>query len=358
MGVVADRETPFDGVLVLSSLNEPCTGWVTRELEAQGVSFLLLNFEEALLSFRWSVSLDPLVPGTSMSLRRSNEPFSSFAPRSVWWRRWGHPIFPSTFDETSAAFAFGEVSSVVHALPEVFPSAKWVNAPTDERRASSKVYQLQLARQLGFKIPRTLVSSDADAVRRFKADVGRVIFKPASGYQPPIRRFNRAAQEKHADRHELELGFGKHGEIDLVFTQELTDERIALLEDIRWAPAIFQERIEKAADIRVTIVGTAVYSCRIFSQERAETVTDFRVMNLTGMLRHELVALPPSVENRLLAFMREVNLVFGCFDLIELPDGDYCFLEVNPAGQWLWVEQLTGAPISKAVARQLMDPVA
>ena len=35
-----------------------------------------------------------------------------------------------------------------------------------------------------------------------------------------------------------------------------------------------------------------------------------------------------------------MGLYFGAFDFILDPDGRYVFLEMNPFGQWVWIEQL------------------
>ncbi len=352
---------PDDGdVLIFSSLGEPCTQWVTRELEKSGCEYRLVNFEEALLNNVWSIEINDASDAATYISRLTDDGYRDSdkprRPRSVWMRRWGHPIYPAAFDELSVAFSFGEITSVVSALPEVLTRARWVNDQRSERRATNKVFQLTLARSLGFEIPRTLVTSDPDRVRAFAATVPRVIFKPVSGYHPNIRTFNGAAHSKlepNADG--IDLGYGRKSGGYLVFTQELTPERMDLLETVRWAPAIFQERISKRSDIRVTIVGHRIFACRILSQSRSDTETDFRMMNLSGVLRHEEMKLPDLVERRVRSLMSALGLTFGCMDLIETEDGGYCFLEVNPAGQWLWIEQLTGAPISRAIADELIE---
>jgi hypothetical protein len=38
------------------------------------------------------------------------------------------------------------------------------------------------------------------------------------------------------------------------------------------------------------------------------------------------------------------------------PDGKYVFFEINPNGQYLWIEDITKAPISEAIADLLIDP--
>jgi glutathione synthase/RimK-type ligase-like ATP-grasp enzyme len=269
-------------------------------------------------------------------------------------RRWGYPAFPSSFDEFSTAFAFNEISSVVASLPDVLGTARWVNNQVSERSASNKILQLNVARQLGFLIPPTLITTDEAKVREFMDQVGRVIFKPVSGFQSQFRKFNASAHEKLGSNSEgIELSFGSKAENRIVFTQELTSDKLDLIEAIRWSPAIFQKRIDKKADIRVTVVGNRIFSCSIDSQSHPETETDFRMMNISGLLPHAIIGLPRKLESNILSLMRNLGLTFGCLDFIQTKDDEFYFLEVNPAGQWLWIEQVTGAPISSAIAEEL-----
>ena len=57
-------------------------------------------------------------------------------------------------------------------------------------------------------------------------------------------------------------------------------------------------------------------------------------------------------------YLAHLGLNFGCFDFIVTPSGDYVFLECNPNGQWLWVEDATGLKISEAIADFLSSPEA
>jgi len=54
--------------------------------------------------------------------------------------------------------------------------------------------------------------------------------------------------------------------------------------------------------------------------------------------------------------VEKLGLVFGCIDMIVTPRGEFIFLEINPNGQWLWIEELTGLPISEAIANTLANP--
>ena len=63
-----------------------------------------------------------------------------------------------------------------------------------------------------------------------------------------------------------------------------------------------------------------------------------------------MVSLPPEIETALKTMLTQYGLRFGAFDMIVTPDGEYVFLELNPNGQWLWIETITGAPMSRAIA--------
>jgi glutathione synthase/RimK-type ligase-like ATP-grasp enzyme len=73
-----------------------------------------------------------------------------------------------------------------------------------------------------------------------------------------------------------------------------------------------------------------------------------------GNARIEAVTLPPEVEERLRVLMRRMGLVYGAVDMRLKPDGTHVFLEINPAGQFLYVEVASGLPITAAMAAALV----
>ena len=54
--------------------------------------------------------------------------------------------------------------------------------------------------------------------------------------------------------------------------------------------------------------------------------------------------------------MTSLRLAYGAIDLRRTPEGDYVFLEINPAGQWIFVEEKTGQPMTDAMAKLLAAP--
>jgi glutathione synthase/RimK-type ligase-like ATP-grasp enzyme len=143
----------------------------------------------------------------------------------------------------------------------------------------------------------------------------------------------------------IEVAEGRFG----IYTRRLTPRDIELLETAIPCPIIVQREIPKEFDIRATVVGRKVFAVAIDSQTDPEAKIDWRRTENPD-LPHQIHKLPGRMENLLITLTHELGLSFAAIDLILSPDGEYFFLEVNPSGQWLWVEDKTGLPISDAVA--------
>jgi glutathione synthase/RimK-type ligase-like ATP-grasp enzyme len=251
---------------------------------------------------------------------------SHHAFTAVWWRR-----KPTKRQLDDPAFADREWVHALEPLTELLAGARWVNPRRAELTFRYKPTQLQLAHRCGFRVPRTLVTNDPHEVRAFVASCGgTAIYKCLSWYIVGDRfLFTNVIHQNDLDAYE---------------------ESIAL------APGIYQPLIKKSYELRVTIVGDAVFAARIDSQDGDDTRIDWR-RNIPS-LSHSAVRLPADVHEMLLRFHAESGLVAGAYDLIVTPEGEHVFLEVNPAGQWLWIEHETGLPISESMASALLgDPI-
>lgn len=240
--------------------------------------------------------------------------------RSLWWRRpqafglpdQGMPPHARHFAMTEAATAFQGMWQASEAL--------WVNDIVRDAAAAHKPWQLELARQIGLAIPDTLISNEPDRVRAFWSEhQGDIIYKPF-------------LQTYHSWRE----------------TRRLKPEELPLLDSVRLAPVIFQKLVPGAADLRVTVIGSEIFPAAV-DLRKMEYKLDVR-LNQQAYEKH---ALPIEVQERLLVLMRRLGLEYGAIDLRLTPDGQYVFFEVNPAGQFLFVERACGHPISAALATHL-----
>ena len=252
---------------------------------------------------------------------------------SIWYRR---PRLASLrgrgLKQDGLDFARDEWRAFIDNSYELLDRPLWVSKPSALRRAANKPLQLQLAAQLGFRIPRTLVTNDPTAARLFIDEcAGRVVTKATgSGWF-----------------------YATNGaDATYILTNQLTSNDMQDLGAVEVSPVTFQEEIAKAFEVRVNIVGEQCLPIRIESQRSPLSRIDWRRYDVanTPYLPFEL---PAEVERRCLLLCQALGLQFGALDLICQPDGEFVFLEVNGNGQFLWAEELSGVPVSDGIARLL-----
>jgi hypothetical protein len=253
--------------------------------------------------------------------------------RSIWWWRKETTTALAHADDFAADFITREFRSLLESLEWLLRGARWPIRPTAVRRASLKCHQLALAQELGFRIPTTVVTNDAQSVLSYVgADPSRfpagIVYKPLTWYVGLPDRF--------------------------LYTEVVTLEELASSSaSISVAPCQFQEYVKKSYEVRATVVGHDVFAVRIDSQSRDDTRLDWR--RNQHDVPYKCCELPSDTIDRLHRFLRECGLVYGAFDLVVSEDGDLTFLELNPMGQWLWLENRLNIDISAAVSRLLVE---
>lgn len=241
---------------------------------------------------------------------------------AVWYRRIRPLGLDSGLtDETAQLFAWSESTE---AILGVWYSMDcfWMNAPIADEVALRKIYQLRVARRSGLSVPETLVTNSPDEARAFveKHGVGNVIRKA-------FRNIPQAPRE----------------------TTLVGPAEMALMDTVKYAPVIFQSFVPAELDLRVTVVDNDIFATAIASDEY-HTV-DYRSGIETATFRP--YTLPDQVADNLLALMDQMNLRFGAIDFRVTSGGEHVFLEVNPAGEFLFVSERTGQPIPAAIAAAL-----
>ena len=244
--------------------------------------------------------------------------------RSVWWRRPGtFRIDAAVTDHKVRQFCVRECSALFRGTLDA-TDVPIVNDPTAQDVAARKPVQLRMAQRVGLTIPKTLMSNDPDEVRSFwEALDGHCIYKAFT-----------APSEQLAE------------------TRTLAPEDLKHLVQLRHAPMILQEKIEKGLDVRVNVFGESVFAASV-TINRPEANLDWR-LDLTSTWQEH--GLPDGVAKQLTQLLRQLGLQYGCIDLRQRPDGAYVFLEVNPAGQFLFIEVETGQPLARALAELLVRP--
>jgi len=251
--------------------------------------------------------------------------------RSVWFRRsLSHKINPDLQEKGIIEFAKKEAQNSLIWLCKILP-CRWINNPIQMQYIKQKSYQLKIASELGFKIPKSLITNDPnDVISFFKECKGQVAIKPLS---PPA----------------VATDDGVCG----LYTHKLKKEDLLHINFVKYAPCFLQEYIHKKNELRITVVGDKTFSCEIGSQTREDAKYDWRSSSEVLSLPHKIIKVPNEIEKKCLNLTKRLGILFGAIDIIKTPNNQYVFLEINPNGQWLWIEELTGAKISSAIAELL-----
>jgi hypothetical protein len=349
-------------LLILSSLFEPNVNHVIRLLEERGARWYRFNTESFPLLCQGRIEFfGDDRPHFRLSL--DGTVLDSRQVEAVWYRRQSDPVLPEGLPDEDREFARVECLGYLSTLYHCLDHCRWVNPWQAERQTSDKTEQLAKARSVGLAVPETLVTNDPQAVREFfERWDGRVIFKPLVGLitgRPPD--FSTQLKAAFEDQFAFPPAFGPDPadkDRRVVFTQVLTRDKLDELESLAACPAIFQQYVEKQVELRITIVGKEVFAAAIYSQEQPETRVDFRRWALLPPekdIKHTVFDLPEIIRTKLLALMDRLGLVFGCVDMILTPAGEYNFLEVNPSGQWGWIESKTRMPIMSTLVDLLLS---
>ena len=255
---------------------------------------------------------------------------------AIWERRPEIPSelpFVSELEEVNKhniEEAHGFLSFIRYYLKDVYS----IGSIVEDRPASSKMLQLSIAHQLGMRIPNTCFSNEKEPIAHLAKQHKCLSLKPISNSSVFL-----------------------NGEEEYVFYSQkvMSEDLLQQTEEAFTQTVSFvQNYVEKAYELRITVINQDVIACKLDSQIQDDNKgkIDWR-QGYDYNLKHEIVELPENIRQFCLAFLQRMKLNFGCFDFIVTPEGEYVFLECNPNGQWLWIELETGYDISKIMARNL-----
>jgi glutathione synthase/RimK-type ligase-like ATP-grasp enzyme len=265
--------------------------------------------------------------------------------QAAWlWRSWRPqrllPHFRSLYEQRHAWsffenewLAFYKGFSLLLAQHGIF----CVNPPPFNSAYEEKIGQLFAAAQVGLTIPDSLYTARLQPARTFSAQhADDIVYKPFRAYLQVIEP--RGDEPARAVR---------------LLTNRVQPRDLEEPAGFVPTPGIFQPYIPKTLELRIVVVGNALFACAIHSQQSDLSRDDWRRYDFVNT-PYEPFELPGEIADRIRALMDRLGLVFGSVDMVLTPDGEYVFLEVNPNGQFDFVANLTGMPIYEHLAAMLL----
>jgi glutathione synthase/RimK-type ligase-like ATP-grasp enzyme len=307
-------------ILIITHKEDFTADFIIEKLNSRGISYFRLNCED--------IDKETYCFENTKQFSFDINGITSFD--SVWFRRPKLPELEAN-NEAEKLYLLNDYDSLLENIYLLIDSKKWLSHPKDVYQAENKLLQLKIAQNIGFLIPDTLITNSHKKLEQFIAThQNDVIIKPI--------RQGRILQKE---------GF------KTIFTNKIDDAKIKSINEFDLTPSIFQEYISKEYEIRVTVVGNKVFSAKVNSQSTDETKIDWRKEKIP----FEKYDLPKSVSNKCVEITKTLNLSFGAIDLIKNQQGDYVFLEINPNGQWAWLETEAELKISDEIINFLTTTI-
>lgn len=309
---------------------------VIEHLNARNQPVFRLNTEALLTDYEFNWWCDE--KGTDFRIKNVHNGLEVYGHdiHSVWERR---PTLPTELmyrncaeiDKHNLEEVGGFLSFLLYYISNKFS----IGHHLYDRSAASKMLQLKIAQTLGMNVPTTCFSNRKADIISFAQKYEYITLKPI-------------------EVDNLWLG----GEDEYVFyTQKVKSSLLSEQPEEAFSQTVsyVQNYIEKAFELRITVVCDKCFGCKIDSQIMDEDKgrVDWRQGYDYG-LKHEVFDLPDYVQDFCRKFLSKMHLNFGCFDFIVTTENEYVFLECNPNGQWLWIEHQTGIKISEAIAEALI----
>ena len=213
-----------------------------------------------------------------------------------------------------------ELFTIFEGIYKILEDKFWLNNVYRIREAENKIYQLILAKNIGFNTPETVISNNFSTIEKIveKYQYNNIIKSIKNGYIDDNK---------------------------VIFTS-LIDGNV-IKNQISMCPTFIQNNIEKFCDIRCTIIGNDIFSAEILSQNEIGSKIDWR--RSKNILEHKKHKLPIDIELKCLELTKKLKLNYSAIDLVLDKNGKYIFLEINPNGQWAWIENILKFPISKRI---------
>jgi len=313
-------------IIILTRAGDSHADAVAKRLQERGVATIRFDPADFPAQAAATVAFTSTGPARAL-LRHAGTEVDLAAVDAIWFRRPAAPVAHPAIDDPLVRTYVEEESTTF--VDDIWESLRCRIVPARRsvvRRAQLKATQLGIAADLGFELPPTLFTNDPDELLAFyREHNGDVVTKTVG--QATIRTADEV--------------FGRHTEV-------VSKRDIGYVRTLRYCPIIAQAYVPKRVELRVTVVGRRVFAAEIHSQASNHSRHDSRRYE-DGRTPYAVHRLPDSLEARCVALVDRLGQSYGALDLILTPDGRYVFLEINPNGQFLWIEHETGLPIVDAI---------
>lgn len=306
-------------VLIITNKEDITVDFVVNELNGRRIDFYRLNTEDIGETLDVYINLD----SNNFLLYDEDKVIDLNSFTSVYYRR---PKAPQIADLTvgEQVYYIREHEALLEGIYQFLRNKKWLNNVYSIRLAENKIYQQIIANEIGLLTPKRIITNERNEALNF-VNNETAIFKPMkNGF---IEEVNMNSK--------------------ILFTNVVDENFINNISSIKALPVYFQNLIHKRSDIRVTVVDEIINAVEIDSQNTKDAEIDWRKSK--EIPKHKIITLDEALKRQVLELCKRFDLRFAAIDFIRNTNNEMVFLEINPNGQWGWIEKLLKIDISSQI---------
>ncbi|MBL7766171.1 MAG: hypothetical protein JNJ58_08770 [Chitinophagaceae bacterium] len=314
-------------VVIFSDNTDFTTSYVLYWMQYYGIRYIVVTPESKVIFTKF----DNLVYTISIN----GEQISSSTVKGVWYRRGEF-----SFERVKYKFA-----SKAHMLQSLIESERQsclfffhkalekcpVKIGSYFGNFINRLDVLIEAEKIGLRIPKFIVTTSKSELTKFNLEHRKkgIILKNFSqgvGFSIEERFYKYYTQK-----------------IDTAFIDSLPSE---------FAPSFFMEYFDTLFEIRAFVFLEQVFSMAIISSYAAVDVKKKEQLN---QVRYAPYVLPKSISKSLIELVKQLDIETGSVDLLVNKDGLFCFLEINPIGQFGHLSKVCNLYLEKLIAQYFYE---
>jgi glutathione synthase/RimK-type ligase-like ATP-grasp enzyme len=316
-------------ILILSDENDLHANYAEKILSNESINYVRLNLNKKSLLSTTVSFLNGI-----WEIENESYKFSTDKISCVWNRRTYVELLLEEHEDTTPDFKIwkNEWNKTLLGIYTSLQHIKWLNYYRNSQRAENKYLQMQIAKELGFTLPNIIISNNKTELLEFTNRFGAVALKLM-----------------HQDFYKTASNDFKGLYVNRLEQKDLYD-----FQQEGENPIVLQEYIDKKYEVRYTVIENTHLVCKIDSQNSVKTKHDWRRYDLANT-PHSIIKAPEEIATKVANFMKKLEINYGALDFIVDNSDNWYFLEVNSMGQYLWIEDLTGLPITRTICDWLIQ---
>ncbi|CUS47671.1 MAG: ATP-grasp domain [Idiomarinaceae bacterium HL-53] len=310
-------------LLIITNSDDVSVDYLIRHLDERNLPFFRFNSD-----FASDYQINVSIAGNEFggTIRNNSHEVDFLSVTSVLYRRAIRPVFNGPYRNFRAREFRHAFEGLLLALGE---RVRWVNPLHETELAERKVLQLRAAQKEGFNVLPSVISNNFQAVESFLSRLGEeAVAKPVSH---GLVLENQRAHSVYATLVDSHKGLER--------------------EAVELSPVIYQKAVVDKKDVRLTVIGSSIFTVSI--EQEAEAQLDWRKESCH--CKYLSIQAPVGIEKKCLRLMKRLGLNYGAFDFVIDTKGVWYFLEVNPAGEWAWLDVALGLSMRDAFEQVLYE---